>query len=264
MPDTAWVDACLVAAGLTRTGELELFRGRPWATVWSAETSGGRVWLKAPNAANRFEVALYAVLARVVPDHVLVPLGVDVEHGWLLLPDAGPCCTDLRPALPRYAELQRALAPHVDELLALGVADMRPHLMPQRFDEAVALIAGGREVLPARERYVAWCEELAAAPGGATIDHNDLHDHNVLASGRFYDWGDSVVAHPFASLLVPLEVDPRVRDAYLDCFSDLAPHAELVRIAELACRVAVVARALVWHRADPRGDAPLHTLRSLL
>jgi hypothetical protein len=258
------VDARLGDAGLARTGDLVLLRERPWATVWYAETTGGRVWLKAPNAANRFEVGLYSLLERVVPDHVLAPLGVDVERGWLLLPDAGPCCTDLRPALPRYAELQRALAPHVDELLALGVADMRPHVMPQRFDEAVALIAGGREVLPARERYVAWCEELAAAPGDATIDHNDLHDRNVLASGRFYDWGDSVVAHPFASLLVPLEIDPGLRDAYLDGFSDLAPHAELARIAELACRVALVARALVWHRADPHGDAPLHTLRSLL
>jgi hypothetical protein len=264
---TEWVDARLAEAGLSRTGALERFRERPWATVWHADTAGGPFWLKAPNAENRFEVGLYALLVRVVPDHVLAPLGVDVERGWLLLPDAGPACTDLLPALPRYAALQRALAPHVDELLALGVADMRPHVMPQRLDEAVEAIAGGEQVLPARERYVAWCEELAAAPGGASLDHNDLHDRNVLASGRFYDWGDSVVAHPFASLLVPLEVtkgDPRARDAYLDCFADLAPHAELVRIADLACRVARVARALVWHRADPRGDAPLHTLRSLL
>jgi hypothetical protein len=261
---TDWVDARLAEAGRARTGPLELFRRRPWAAVWSAPTTGGTVWLKAPNAANRFEVGLYTLLERVVPNHVLVPLGVDAGRGWLLLPDAGPSCTDVLPALPRYAELQRALAPHVDEMLRLGVADMRPQVMPQRFDEALALIAGGEEVLPARERYVAWCEELAAAVGGASLDHNDLHDHNVLASGRFYDWGDSVVAHPFASLLVPLEHDPRARDPYLDAFGDLAPHAELVRIAELACRVARVARALVWHRADPRGDAPLHTLRSLL
>jgi hypothetical protein len=267
VPDTTWVDARLAEAGLERTGALELFRRRPWATVWHADTTGGRVWLKVPGAENRFEVGLYALLERVVPDHVLAPLGVDVERGRLLLPDAGPACTDVMPALPRYAELQRALAPHVDELLALGVADMRPSVMPQRFDEAVERIAGGEEVLGIRDRYVAWCEELATAPGGASIDHNDLHDHNVLAGGRFYDWGDSVVAHPFASLLVPLEMAgdaPRVRDTYLDCFNDLAPHAELVATAELACRVAKVARALVWHRADPRGDAPLHTLRSLL
>ncbi len=259
-----WVDQCLAEAGLSRTGELELFRKEPWAAVWRAETTGQTVWVKVPNAANRFEVRLYALLGRVVPEHVLVPLGVDVENGRLLLPDAGPACTDVVPALPRYAELQRALARHVDELLALGVADMRPHVMPQRFDEAITAIPGGDEVLVARPRFVAACEELAAAPGGATIDHNDLYDHNVLASGRFYDWGDSVVAHPFASLLVPLEYDARARDVYLDAFADVAPHAELVRIAGLACRVAIVARALVWHRADPRGDAALQTLRRLL
>lgn len=46
--------------------------------------------------------------------------------------------------------------------------------------------------------------------------------------------------------------DPAVttaRDAYLDGFADLAAHADLVRTAETACRAAVVARALTWHRA---------------
>jgi hypothetical protein len=161
---------------------------------------------------------------------------------------------------------------------------MRPQVMPARFDEAVATIPGGARAGAGRERYVAWCEALAAAPGGATIDHNDLHDKNILpgpdGTARFYDWGDSVVAHPFASLLVALGVivhglgcavdDPRierVRDAYLEPFLDLAPHAELVATAELACRVAKVARALVWLRAEAAGewsDAPLHSLLSVL
>ena len=70
------------------------------------------------------------------------------------------------------------------------------------------------------------------------------------------------MAHPFASMLVPLgwvqgqlgfgrdapEV-PRVRDAYLEVFSDLAPHTELVEALELACHVGKAARALTWDRA---------------
>jgi hypothetical protein len=39
------------------------------------------------------------------------------------------------------------------------------------------------------------------------------------------------------------------RDAYLEVFSDVAPHAELVETLELACRVGKVARALTWERA---------------
>ncbi len=121
-----------------------------------------------------------------------------------------------------------------------------------------------------------------------SVDHNDLHPGNVLVGDpppRIYDWGDAVLAHPFASMLLPLtvlrdgtlgtsavatELD-RLRDAYLEPFADLAPHAELVRTLELACRVAKIARALTWHRAtgtatDPRGRwdaAPLACLASL-
>src|SRR4051794_21439991 len=215
---TAWVDDRLAEAGLTRTAPVELFRERPWATVCRALTTGGMVWLKLPARQTAFEVGLYALLERVAPEHILVPLGTDVVRGRLLLPDGGPRLADVRSdriaameaVLPHYAELQRAVAPHVGDLLAAGVWDMRAPIMAERFDAAVAAIPGGELALPARERFAGWCEELAGAPGEPTIDHNDLHDHNVLVAPdgvvRFYDWGDSVVGHPFASLLVALGV----------------------------------------------------------
>jgi hypothetical protein len=91
---------------------------------------------------------------------------------------------------------------------------------------------------------------------------------------RFYDWGDSVVAHPFASMLVALgfvrdqlgdDAVSRPRDAYLEVFSDLAPHGELVAEMELACRVAKIARVLTWARAvGGHADEPLESLGALL
>ncbi|MEA2127022.1 MAG: hypothetical protein QOI80_3804, partial [Solirubrobacteraceae bacterium] len=246
---TPWIDECLAAAGRERTGPVELFRERPWATVLKAPTTDGTVWFKAPSADTAFEVGLYGLLGRVAPEHVLVPLGVDRERSWLLLPDGGAPLLEqasgadriaaLEAVMPQYAELQRSVAPHVDELLAFGVADMRPAAMPARFDTAIAEIEGGQHVASARERFVAWCDELDAGVGGASIDHNDLHAENILpapdGSVRFYDWGDSVVAHPFASMLVGLgaviytdKCPPddarilRVRDAYLEAFTDLA------------------------------------------
>jgi aminoglycoside phosphotransferase (APT) family kinase protein len=122
----------------------------------------------------------------------------------------------------------------------------------------------------------------------ASLDHNDLHPGNVLDGGapgaavRFYDWGDAVIAHPFTSLTVPLRffaegpVRDAARDAYLEVFADLAPHDELVATAQLACRVALIARVLTWERAlraareaggpvDERwADAPRQTLLALL
>ncbi len=247
-------------------------------------TDDGTAWLKIPSESTGSEVGLYALLETVAPERIPVTFGADVERRWLLLADGGPSLRSRFPgaaslpilegALPVYGELQRRLAPHADRLLALGLADMRPAAMPARLDEALAAVGDAREVEAARGRYADWCAELGAAPGEAALDHNDLHGDNILVgadgSVRFYDWGDAVVAHPFASMLMGLgeptlvlgcdERDTRIirlRDAYLEAFSDLAPHAELVRTLELACRVAKAARALTWHRAvgaDP--DAP--------
>jgi len=289
---TSWVDGRLSAAGIARTGPVTQPRVRAWGTVLTAPTDQGPVWLKAPGPRTAFEVPLYELLARLVPDRVLVPIATDTTRGWVLLPDGGPTLgesdrdtvlTGLEQVLPSYAVLQRDLASHVDELLGFGVADMRPAAMPARFDEAVAAARGRTgdevdEIVPLRPEFVSWCEELAASPVPPSLDHNDLHPYNVFAEGtRFYDWGDSVVAHPFASMLValgflrrvldlPEPVLHRLRDAYLEPFTDLAPRATLAAEVELACRVAKPARALVWHRAIPLDDdgdfarAPLETL----
>jgi hypothetical protein len=272
--------------------------------VHTAPTTGGPVWLKAPGPGTVFEVALYELLGKVVPQRIPLPIAVDVDRGWVLLPDGGPTLhsrldeLDLVAALvtvlPQYGQLQRDLAPHVDELVSVGVADMRPAIMPARFDEAVAVVEArsARPVTAVREMratYVDWCARLGESRVAASIDHNDLHPSNIFYTGdqaRFYDWGDSVVAHPFASMLVTLAVVrmqlgagaddtavTRPRDAYLEVWSDLAPHAELVAEQELACWVGKVARALTWDRAlrtqghDQAGefaDAPFQNLTALL
>ena len=308
----AWIDSCLARRGIERTGAVEAERVRPWGTVLRAPTSAGAVWLKAPGAATRFEVPLYGLLSLRVPDRVLEPLGVELERGWVLLPDGGPPAGERFPpeqqiavmeqVLPVYAEMQLELSADVPAMLDLGVADMRPAAMPDRFGQALLEIepsvatdadpdGHGRSVATAFGRvralepeYRGWCRQLENSPVPVSLDHNDLHTQNVLAGpgggfaeARFYDWGDAVVSHPFASLLavgflrgIDAATAERLRDAYLEPFAALAPHADLVRDVELACRVGKVARALSWRRAlgpdpDPRwADGPAAALTSLL
>jgi hypothetical protein len=286
----AWLDGQLAARGIRRTGEVTQPHLRPWATVLRAPTTRGVVWLKAAGPQTAFEVELYRLLEQVVPDRILVPLASDARRGWIVLPDGGVRLgerlddLDLVEAmvevLPRYGELQRSLEPHVEELLGLGLADMRAAVMPRRFEEATAAVGryvgrhgteGDRETLRRAAamagRFQGWCERLGGAAVGASLDHNDLHLWNVFVDPgagpgtvgrvRFYDWGDSVVAHPFASMLLGLGMirlqlkvaadDPAVtrpRDAYLEVFGDLASHGELVEELELACRVGKALRAL--------------------
>jgi phosphotransferase family enzyme len=251
-------------------------RERPWSTVLRLPTGDGPVWLKATTPDVRAEVRLYRVLAARAPEAVLVPLARDDARGWLLLPDGGPTLRDgpgvaegVATAMPVYAALQRAVAPARAEVLDAGVPDASPAVLPERFEEALAATGLDDDVARRRALVADWAARLGAAPGAdlLTVDHQDLHPGNVLAptaghGPRFYDWGDAVLAHPFASLLVALgglartlgvapdDAVVRVaRAAYLDGFADLAGHDELVRTADLACRAAVVARALTWHRA---------------
>ena len=275
-----WIDERLAAAGRRRTGPVEQPHLRPWATVLRVPADGGTVWMKAAGPGTAFEVGLLDLLARQVPDRVLVPLATDPGRGWMLLPDGGPSlgerldgealADELVDALVAYGRLQRDLAPHADEMLALGVADMRPAAMPERYAEAVAATGtAGSPVGSMGATVDRWCAELGRSPVPASLDHNDLHPWNVLGgtggtrgAHRFYDWGDAVVAHPFAAMLVPLQFvrdllgadldDPRylrARDAYLAVFADHGTPAELAPTLEVACRVAKIARTLTWDRA---------------
>ncbi|ONI86390.1 hypothetical protein ALI144C_10695 [Actinosynnema sp. ALI-1.44] len=295
----AWVDERLADRGMRRVGELTQPRVRPWGTVLTAMTSDGVVWLKAPGPATAFEVRLYSVLSEFVPEWVLAPIAIDVDRGWLLLPDGGTTVRESAPdptaamleILPRYGELQRKLAAHVDSLLTAGVTDMRAGVTAERFDQAVEAVRGRPHdtaavaaIIARRAELVERADWLARASVTPSLDHNDLHPGNVFVTGGrpvFYDWGDSVVAHPFASMLVAAWVMrdsygaddrtvTRLRDSYLEAFSDLAPHRELVEQLDTACWVALVARTLVWERAlgtmDDPGEwatAPMHTLSGL-
>jgi hypothetical protein len=274
----SWMEAELAAAGIEPRGALEVTRERPWGSVGRIATDRGTLWLKATAPATAFEAGIYAVLAEVAPEHVLAPVALDRARGWVLLPDGGRTLRDeltgdalvaaMANAMRGYARVQRAAAPRVDQLLTAGVHDMRPEVLPARFDAALRFVPDelADRLGALRPQVLGWSEQLANAPGAASLDHNDLHPGNMLDGGsRFYDWGDAVVAHPFACLLMPLGYvsgelarDPTpVLHAYLDGFADLAPRDDLVAVARLAVQLAKIARAHTWERAlraSPPGD----------
>ena len=284
---TAWIDARLAEHGLERAGEIEQPHVRWWSTVLRVPTGDGDLWFKANAAPHVFETGLLTILERVHPGHVPQLVASDAARGWHLMRDGGERLRELlhSPAdlrrweeiLPEYGELQLALAPHVDELLAAGVADERLAVLPDHLaallDDRDACMAGIEDQLTEDEyrrvrailpEYAERCERLAAFGIPETIQHDDLHDGNVFVrDGRnlFFDWGDSCVSHPFHTLVVTLRQMShkwelpaggpdilRFRDAYLEAFSAFGTPDELAEAAELAHFTGTAARALNWYR----------------
>lgn len=283
----SWVEEQLTRAGRRVNGLVEP-RIRPWSLVWRVPTDDGPVWFKANNPGTVHEAVLIATLAELTPDRVLTPIAVDPTRGWSLLPDGGESLRDVlardpdlahwERALPGYAALQSASASRADELVARGVPDQRPELLPGLFaellDDHEALLIGAegglspelherlRAELPS---YAQRCRRLADIGIPATVQHDDLHDGNVFAGEagyRYFDWGDASVAHPFGTLLVTLRsirhaakasADDarlaRLRDAYLEAWTDRYDRRTLVEAADLAITLGPVSRSLSWRRA---------------
>jgi hypothetical protein len=286
-----WVEETLDRVSRPLTGRPEQTHRRPWSTVFRCPTSDGPVWFKAMARGEAFEVPLLMALARWHPDRVLAPLAADVQRAWMLLPDGG---TTLRNAqagstpekrwaeiLTEHAEFQRACAARADELVALGVPDLRPDRLPALRDELLAgeefLMIGHEDGMTRGQlgslradatRYAGWCSELADTGVPASLQHDDLHDANVFVPGergghyRVFDWGDSSVAHPFAVLLVALRVVAhvhkaeygapellRLRDAYLEPWSADFDRPTLLEAVRLALRTGGVSRARAYRVA---------------
>jgi hypothetical protein len=282
-----WVAAALAGHGLVQAGPLENVKQRPWATVLRARTCSGDVYFKANAPGGRHEPALAQELASAWRDRVASPLATDPARGWLLTLDHGRRLCDAVPQdrvlatweelLPRYAEIQLASAKAPERWLALGVPDRRLEELPAATE---ALLRDGPELKAAeRSRMLlllpdleAACRELAALPAAAALEHGDLHGANVLVGrGRrwFFDWADASVSHPFFTLLVTCHMvidaldsdtgrraSARLRDAYLEPWSALAPASALRPLFPRALWVAHVGRALDWQHMLAGADDP--------
>ena len=247
----AWIDANLPGP---LEGSIEQPHVYPWSTVLRIPTTDGVLWFKANGELERFEASLVPLITEIAPDLLVELVAADADRGWLLMRDAGTCLRELGTeeqlerwgaVLPRYAELQLATALRVEELLGLGVTDVRLGSLTTRFDELLddrdTLLVGDPDGVSegelARLRAAipevrSMCAELVAAGIPDTIQHDDLNDGQVYERDgrlRILDWADSCVSHPFHTMVVTLRATAaqrrlvpggsellRLRDAYLE------------------------------------------------
>jgi phosphotransferase family enzyme len=218
---------------------------RPWGTVMRVPLADGSpVWFKACAPAQAFEAVLTAELGRRWPGVTVDVLAHEPDRAWLLMADAGTRIIELgNPpevwlrVLPRYAELQRDEASRCASFLEAGVPDLRPEVLPERYDALVRRelpVPGAvqRRLRDFAPTLAGLSRELEEAGIRSTVQHDDLHMGNVYVRddrARVLDWGDASVGHPFWSLVVTFRFleernglapgDPwfvRLRDAYLE------------------------------------------------
>lgn len=300
MRDEAWqrtVGGWISAAVGEPVQGLELIRTEAWSTVWRCTSSEGVLWFKENIATSPAEGAVQDVLAALAPRYVAPPVAWDRTRGWILTRDGGTTMMNRRPQIRGmdpvevvemmrdYARLQVATIDHRPALLAAGLPDGSPARAGQMLTDLAMEMAS---MSPEDPRYIDQGElerllgavpgieqasrDLLGGPVPLAFDHNDLFPRNVFvprAGGayRFFDFGESLWAHPFGSLVMlmwelvhRLHVDVgdegplvlrhpvigTVLDTYLEQWGDYAARPVLRTQAAAALQIAPLYRAWVW------------------
>lgn len=280
-----WTREACRALGIAITAPIERLHLRPWSTVFRVPTSDGAVYVKCCGPTQAHEPRLTALLHHELPGLVTEVLALHPTQPWMLVAEGGKKLGELysgdellrawREILPRCAQLQRDITPRTNEIIAFGTPDHRAAPLLAGFDQVVAgepavsgqrsdrLTADERRALSSvRSRLADALRSLAALGIDDTVNHDDLHQNNVLVrDGRMviFDWGDACVSHPFLTLAVTLRFAARktgraedsaeivaLRDAYLEPWSDRASARELRDAAELGRRIGEVSRTLTF------------------
>jgi len=300
-----WVHGRVGDHGHRVTGPLDQRRVCAWSTQIVVPTDAGRLWFKALCPSMAFEPALQDLLAAVVPHQVDRPYAIDPRRGWMMTVDRGQTLSDSHePTLEDWcavvettADIQRAIGPHRDDVLATGVQDCSPATVPTRFDDLVECFSGLSSEHPShldadlraalravRPKLVDVCAQIAASPMLNTVQHGDLHPGNVFVVNgelRVFDFGDTQWAPAVEVLSVPhgiLTEEGRwpwrpVIDAYAEQWADVVDVRALNAMWGAVAFTRPVNRSLTWWNAlagategewDEWGIAPLHHLRRVL
>jgi hypothetical protein len=300
---TCWIEEQMERLGLTPVGRIEQQKIWTLSAILRIETSGGTLYFKAVPEMFRAEAQLTGILSEFYPEHSPGLIARDEARGWMLMRDMGG--TPLRQvadvakteeALRLYARMQREMETRAEALLALGCRDRRlerlvGQVAPLLADTAVlrsrhsnALSEGEVNQLRALESQLpVLCERLAEHRIPATLEHGDFHSGNIMVTEPnllFFDWTDGSVSHPFFSMFTLLEEGDiekeereRLRDIYLDAWTDRAPMEGLREAYDLAQTLGALYHALSYYwivqNTEPSSlwqweDVPAYYLRAFL
>ena len=280
----AWTIARLREAGAVPQAAPDQMRSWERSFLMRIHTDVGDYYFKAAPEVFRHEPQLMKWLRDQFRSNTPEVVAIDADRHWMLLRDVEGVTTPLEEvrdealwsdAVRRLAEMQVTAARWTPELRELGVPnrslDVLARRIPKLCNDASAMMLGSPCGLtrPEIDRVASLGPTLLALSGELaqfdipdTLEHGDLWSSNILMTLRgpvFLDWSDSSLSHPFFSLfhlmndaasLLPTssaESRRRLRDAYLDPWTAVAPMDQLVRAFEIARILAPIHLASIAH-----------------
>ena len=271
-----WIQAQISRLGYEAVGPITQFKGA-WSrsSILYVPTTAGNLYFKACFEMPPSEQEVIRALAERWPNNVPSILATELERRWMLMRDFGDKHLDdvtddhWRAAVRLFAEIQMDSVREIDHWIALGCPDRTPSqmivCMDQLFTDTSALTRGRHRLSQAEiaslhsflPQLQEMCRELANSAIPQTIHHDDFRSGNTVVFDQtylYYDWGETVVSHPFFSINYFLNRirrphgmsrsdwifwvdDPRrraIRDAYLQPWTRYESMERLLEVFTLA------------------------------
>jgi len=234
---TSWAKGMLLSEGYSLNALPEVIQATPWSSVTKFITSNGYVYLKQTPPALSLEADIIQILYNEFNASVPIIIATNKNLNCYLMQDCGNSLRKLlkqnfQPNLlcqviKKYTYIQDATKNHTGAFIDLGVPDWSPDKLPLFYSQLLSkedlLIADGMTIAELEQcrglcsRLVSMCERLSRYKTPPTLDHCDFHDGNVLITDAtnnltIIDWGETVITHPFFSLLTFLNTIARHYD----------------------------------------------------
>ncbi|MBP9777706.1 MAG: phosphotransferase [Rickettsiaceae bacterium] len=259
----------------------------PWSMVHRFSTSRGYIYLKQTPPELSLEADVTQILNNKFNANVPVIIATNKDLRCFLMLDAGhrlrnilkDCFNQslLCQALDKYSYIQKVSIPEINLFLDIGLPDWRLDKLPVLYNDLVSkaqlLKSDGltdlelKQLCNLHNKFETTCDLLNYYKIPATLDHCDFHDGNVLvddANITIIDWGETVITHPFFSLISFLnniahgynlkDKDDKYIQLENACFANWANHHKLDEIINIAKKLQPIYRALSYYRLKISSD----------
>lgn len=272
-----WAVQVLVSRGFKPTFSFEKVQKTAWSSVSRILTDVGFFYLKQTPPLLSLEPQVICLLHHHFAPRIPEVIDYNSDLNCFLMREMGVNFYHFKKnpkrkkwiseAIKQYKIIQKKSIPLINSFLALGVPDWRVVNLPTLFNNLIAqenlLLEDGisRDELiklsSLSSKCLKLCDQLSQFSISETLDHCDLHGGNILIEEKtdeiaIIDWGETVITHPFFSLIFFLRnlteyYDFNENELWNDFFSD-QDSDNFDKILFLAKKIEPVYSALAFHR----------------